>query len=499
MADIEFMRRLHLVEGWSVRRIATEFHIGRNTVRKYLGRDESTKAPVYTRARPVICPKMDSYRDLVDRWLIADRDAPPKQRHTARRIHQRLVTEYGATVAESTVRRYVRERRRVVAPKPTAAFLHLVFSPGQLAQVDWGEATVTIRGVATKAFMFCMRLGHSTAPFVMVFPSARMECFLEAHVRAFEYFGGVPGEIVYDNLSSAVTRILQRRGRVLNRTFQTLVAHYLFKPIFANPASGWEKGLVEGLVGYARRNYLVPLPQADSFNELNAKLRTRLTQDLDRIAPERGGSTVSALLVQEREGLMPLPPVPYRACTDHTVHVTRQATVRHQRVQYSVPAALIGKDLRLDAYFDHLEIYDNARLVARHGLGQPGGPPVLSLDHYLEVLVRKPGGVRHARVVAELGQEVTAYRDAFLAAKPDAYSAFVQILLLSRRYTLEAVVAGIAQAHRDRLYDVAQVEALIAGHIGRVGRVVDIPHSPVVRQHSPQAYDELLRVAGAAR
>jgi transposase len=500
VADIEFMRRLHLVEGWSVRRIAKEFHIGRNTVHKYLGRDESTGVPRYTRRRVVVCPKMDPYREVIDAWLVADLKAPVKQRHTSHRIYERLVDEYGARVAESTVRRYVAGRRRVVAPKPAAAFLHLAFSPGELAQVDWGEANVRIAGVATKAYMFCMRLGHSTTSFVMLFPSARLECFLEAHVRAFEYFGGVPAEIVYDNLSSAVTRIVHRRGRVLNKTFETLVAHYVFRPVFANPASGWEKGLVEGLVGYSRRNYLVPVPEARSFDELNAKLRSRLATDLDRVVPERDGATVSQLLVQDRAGFVALPPAPYRACRSHDVHVTRQATVRHQRVQYSVPAALVGHDLRLDAFYDHLEIYERARLVARHALGTPGGPPVLLLDHYLEVLVRKPGGVRHARVVKDLGREVTAYRDAFLAARPDAFSAFVQILLLSRRYTLDAVLAGIAQAHRDRVYDTAQVEALIASHLGRASQPVGaIPASPAVHQHRPEIYDDLLRSAGVGR
>ncbi len=500
MADIDFIRRLHFQEGWPVRRIAREFHVGRNTITKYLDRTTPLIEPAYVRTSPPRAMKMDRYRERIDAWLTEDLTAPRDQRHTAHRIYQRLVNELQATdLVESSVRRYVRLRRAVVAPKPPDVFLHLEVPPGGLSQIDWGDATIRLAGVDTKVMMFAMRLGYSTRPFVRLYPNARMECFLDGHIRAFEFYGGLAAQSVYDNLSSAVKRVLSRRGRALNPTFASFVAHYLFEPVFANVASGWEKGLVEGLVGYARRNYLVPVPNVDSIEQANAMLCERLEADLDRVVPERAGRTVRQLFEDEREQLMARPPSAYPACTRHTVHVSHQATVRHQMVQYSVPARLVGRtDLELRAFYAHVEVYDRTRLVASHALGQSGGPPVLELDHYLDVLVRKPGGVRHARVVNQLGKEVMAYRDDFLRLYPDAYGTFVKILMLSRSYTLDAVVAGIRTARAERIYDVARVEALIAGGLLSCvpqARSAPVPAGPVVNQPSPGQYDALLAAA----
>jgi hypothetical protein len=391
----------------------------------------------------------------------------------------------------------VRQRRQVVAPKPPAVFLHLEFLPGQLGQVDWGEATVILNDVPTKVQLFAMRLGYSTRPFVRLYPNARMECFLDGHNRAFAFFGDrLAHQLVYDNLSSAVQRVLNRRGRVLNPTFQAFVTHCLFDPVFANVASGWEKGLVEQLVGYARRNYLVPVPRVRSLEEANDELLRRLDADLDRIVPERAGRSVRQLFDEERQGMLLVPPSVFPACTRHTVHVSHQSTVRHLQVQYSVPARLVGrKDLQLRVFPERVEVYDRERCVANHPLGQRGHPPVLDLDHYLDVLVHKPGGVRHARVVNQLGEQVRLYRDAFLKLHPDAYGTFVQILLLSRRYTLQAVVAGIARAHAERVYDVARVESLIAH--GTTGAVTLAARTgPSVRQPALDQYDGLVAAAG---
>ncbi len=319
MADMEFIRRLQVAEGWSERRIAREFGYGRNTVHKLLDRSQPTTAPVYRRSKPVRAPKMDRYREIIDSWLIADQAAPRKQRHTAHRIHDRLVSEYDATdLAESSVRRYVRQRRELVAPKAAPAFLHLEFGPGQVAQVDWGEATVKLAGRQVTVWMFCMRLCHSTKPFVAVYPHGRMECFLEGHIQAFAWFGGIPAEIIYDNLGSAVQRVLSRRGRLLNAAFQAFVAHYLFKPVFANLAAGWEKGLVEGLVGTARRNYLVPVPDVSCLQEVNTHLRHGIDRDADHVVPERDGRSVRELFAEDRQGLIALPPSVFPACTRHS-------------------------------------------------------------------------------------------------------------------------------------------------------------------------------------
>jgi transposase len=491
VAQIQHIRYLHDVEGWSIRRIAREFHVSRKTIRLCLDRSTSTEEPKYRRTKPAPAPRMGPYKAVVDAWLLSDQKAPPKQRHTARRIYERLRDEYSAEVAESTVRRYVGVRRRELGSGRAEVFLQLVFPPGETAQVDWGEAVVRLGGKATKVYMFCMRLCHSTAAFVMLFPSARMECFLEGHVRAFAFFGGVPHRIIYDNLRSAVLRIVGR-GRELNNRFQTLAAHYLFEPVFATPGAGWEKGLVEDLVGTARRSLLVPVPETRALDDANGQLLARLLGWRRNTLPGRGGRTVGELWDEERPALRPLPPVPYRASTSHSVRVSKFATVQHQRVTYSVPARHVGQLLRLEAYYDHVEVYDGHRKVAEHRLGTPGQGPVLELDHYLDVLARKPGAIRHARVVSELGSIITSYRDAFLAARPQAYSEFVRILLLVRRHTLPAVLEAIATAHERRLYDAQSVESLL-GSMSAKGESGSLPPiGPRVEQTPPTAYDELL-------
>jgi transposase len=492
VAQIQTIRYLHDVEGWSIRRIARELHVSPKTIRRSLDRSVSTEEPRYTRTAPIFSPKMGPYGGVIDAWLEADLSAPKKQRHTARRIWERLREEYGAEVAESTVRAFVARRRREVAPKGDA-FLHLVFPPAEAAQVDWGEACVVMAGVPTRIYLFCMRLCYSTAAFVMAFPNARRECFLEGHVRAFEFFGGVPRRIVYDNLSSAVKRILHGRRRELNDRFLTLAAHYLFEPVFANPGAGWEKGLVEDLVGTFRRNVLVPVPTADSFAELNNRLWEELLGWRRKAPPNRGGHTVGELWDEERRLFLPLPAAAYRASTSHSVRVSKFATVQYERVTYSVPAQYAGRTLRLEAFYDHLEVYDGGRLVARHELAKKGSTPVLVLDHYLDVLIRKPAAVRHARVVVELGQVVTSYRDAFLRARPEAHRDFVRILLLSRRYTLPAVERAIAKAHTDRIYDADRVAALLEAELGKAQDSSMPPVAgPKVEQTPPEAYDELL-------
>ena len=498
VADIQVIRHLHLREGWSERRIAKELHLGRRTVHKYLCRDESTEQPVYTRHKPAAAPTMGAFQEIVDHWLLGDREAPRKQRHTAVRIRARLADEYDAALSESTVRHFVARRRAALGlAAHKEAYLHLAFDPGELAQVDWGNALVVVNGQPVEAWMFCMRLAYSTASFVGLYPNGRLEAFMDGHVRAFEFFGGVPHTIMYDNLRSAVTRILKGRRRELNPRFEGLAAHYVFKPTFANPAAGWEKGLVENLVGSVRRSFLVPVPKAAALEDLNRELRVRLLDTRSRVAPERDARTIGELWDTERRHLLALPPARFRASTTYGVRVSKLLTVRHQNVQYSVPVQYLHHKLRLEAFFDHVEIYDRERLVARHAVRKPGQPPALELDHYLDVLLRKPGGVRHARVVKELGEEVTAYRDAFLAHNPDAYATFVEILLLSRRYTREAVLAGIAKARAERIYDADRVEALIAGALDSAPLSLVVPPAgPRVNQPSPARYDALVAAAG---
>lgn len=492
VADYEFIRRLHVEHGISIREISRQYHISRRTIRDALAWDGSGDVCKYERRKPVVRPKTGCYVAIIDEWLIADQKEHPKQRHTGKRIWERLRDEYGAVVAEPTVRRLVAQRRMEVAPQPRQVFLMLTFEPGDLAQVDWGEAWVRINGSKTKVYLFCMRLGYSTAPFVMAFGSMRVECFLAGLVLAFSYWGGVPRHLVFDNLSSAVKRILQGHRRELTPRFQQLVAYYLFQPEFANPAAGWEKGLVEGLVGYARRNFLVPVPEVASLTELNAYLRSKTLAQRDHRAAERGGRTVGELWREEVARFLPLPKSAFQASTTHSVRVDKFSVLRHQRVLYSVPSRYAERRLRLEAFYDHLEVYDGAKLVARHPIAAKEQSPVLLLEHYLDALERKPGAIRHARVVAQLGLAVTAYRDAFLKAQPEAYSEFVRILLFVRSYPWPMVLQAITLATERRVYSAAGAEQILRECRSDEPEAVGPSEGPSVDQPNPAQYDELV-------
>ncbi|MDA8385496.1 MAG: IS21 family transposase [Actinomycetota bacterium] len=493
VADYQFIRKLHVDHGMSIREIAREYHYSRRTIRAALGWDGSDSVGKYERQKAPARPKTGEYVGTIDEWLVADQKVHRKQRHTAKRIWERLRDEYGVDVAECTVRRLVAQRRAEIAPLAKQVYLMLAFEAGDLAQVDWGEARVWIDGVLTKMYLFCMRLGYSTAPFVMAFSSMRMECFLEGHARALEYFAGVPRHLVYDNLSSAVKKILRGRERELNPRFQQLAAYYLFEPEFANPAAGWEKGLVEGLVGFSRRNYLVPVPRVSSLAELNAQLRAKTLALRAQTAAERGDRTVGDLWDEEIGRFLPLPRTAFRASTTHAVRVDKFSVFRHQQVKYSVPSRYAERRLRLEAFHDRLEVYDGANLVASHAIVPIAKSPVLRLEHYLDVLVRKPGAVRHAQVVSQLGSVATAYRDAFLKAQPQAYSEFVRVLLLVRTYPWPLVLSAMALATERRVYSAAGVDQIVRECQGNaVASAATLPHGPRVHQPDPARFDELV-------
>ncbi len=495
VADYDFIRRLVIEHGMSVREVARQYQFGRRTIRNALRWDGSEEVCKYQRQAAPPRPKTGEYVEFIDSCLVADQSAPKKQRHTAHRIWERLREEKHADAAESTIRQLVAQRRAALALRPAQVFLMLMFLAGDLAQVDWGEAQAIIGGVKRKIYIFCMRLGYSTASFVMAFTSMRMECFLAGHVAAFTYFGGVSRHVVYDNLSSAVKKILRGHGRELNPRFQQLVAYYLFQPDFATPAAGWENGLVENLVGYSRRNYLVPEPQVSSLSDLNEQLRARTLSAREKQAADRSG-TVGVLWDQELERFLPLPKTPFRPTTSRTVHVDKFSVIRYQQVRYSVPSRYAERRLRLEVFHDHLEVYDRTTLVVRHDIVGKDQSPVLRLEHYLDVLQRKPGAVRHARVVAELGPVVTAYRDAFLQVQPDAYAEFVRILLLVRTHPLAMVLQAIGLAAERRVYSVAGVaEILRHCRDGVPQEATALPTGPKVHQPEPSLFDDLVKVA----
>ena len=266
MYTVDLYLRVRLachVDGLSQREAASRFGIARETVRKMLRHSEP---PGYRRRQPPKRPKLAPFTDIIDRILEEDRPVHRKQHHTAKRIFERLRDEHGFTGKETIVKDYVRERRL----RRREMFVPLSHPPGH-AQADFGEADAIIAGVKYRAHFFVMTLPHSDACFVAAYPAATTEAWLDGHNRAFVFFGGVPQSILYDNDKCLVSRILPDGTRQRTRAFSGLQSHYLFEDRYGRPGKGNDKGNVEGVVGYARRNFMTPLPRFASWDAFNGQ------------------------------------------------------------------------------------------------------------------------------------------------------------------------------------------------------------------------------------
>ena len=339
------VRRSVYVEGLSERAAARRFGLARETVRKML---RYRRPRGYRRAQPIRRPKLDAFTGIIDQILREDQHRPKKQRHTAKRIGERLRAEYGFMGGDTIVKAYVREQRL----GGQEMFVPLAHPPGD-AQADFGEALVVIAGVECKAHYLVVDLPHSDDGFVKAFPAETAEAFCDGHNAAFRYFGGVPRRIVYDNTKLAVARILGDGTRQRTRVFSELQSHYLFDDRFGRPGKGNDKGKVEGLVGYARRNFFVPIPRFGSWDALNTDLECQCRERRGRRL-RRHTETIGERFERDRPALLPLPPVPYDACDTRTTRVTSLSLVRYRRNDWAkrareyVQVSRLLEDFRLD-------------------------------------------------------------------------------------------------------------------------------------------------------
>ncbi len=306
MDQYEFIRIGHRVYGKSIKQLIRETGHSRNTIRKalrneYLGYSDRTN-----QSNPVL----GRYHDRIDGWLEADKDVPKTQRHTATRIFNRLVVECGFDGSESNVRRYVRDAKRRLGVGRAKGFIPLDPESAIEGEVDWGNAVAIIGGNRTRVHLFCMRSKYSGKPFVQVYPCERQQVLFDGHMRAFEFYGGIFKRLIYDNLKTAVRKVLRGSKRIEQDHFQRFHSFYNFDCRFCNPDSGHEKGGVEGLVGFSRRNFMVPIPQADSLEDLNRRLAEQcLRYGSHRIHGR--DKTVDALFEEEKSSLLPLPADPF--------------------------------------------------------------------------------------------------------------------------------------------------------------------------------------------
>lgn len=446
----------------SIRALADKYGVHRRTVREAV----ASPVPPPRKSLPRRTSVLDAVRDAVEAMLVEDLAAPRKQRHTAKRICERLRAEHDARVSYSYVAKYVHRRRPQVVAQAAArdaaragvvaGFVPQCHPPGAEAEVDFADLWVRLDGEMTKCFLFTLRLSHSGRAVHRVFASQGQEAFLEGHVAAFEVFDGIPfDKIRYDNLRSAVHRVLFGRNRAESGRWLSFRAHYGFDAFYCVPGveGAHEKGGVEGDGGRFRRAHLVPVPQVATLAELNARL---VAADLAEDARHIDGRAVSvgAAFAGEAPLLLPLPGERFDTALSLTARVDRYAQIMVRQVRYSVPARLIGSRVRVALSASQLQVFDGAARVATHPRVLSRGHAVLELDHYLEILLGKPGALPGSTALAQArtAGTFTATHEAFWAAARNKHGdaagtrALIEVLLLHRRLRRDAVLAGIRAA-----------------------------------------------------
>ena len=446
--------------GMSGRALERKYRVGFRTVQKAL----ASAWPEPRKKLPPRPTRLDAYKPLIDQMLRADLDAPRKQRHTAKRIFDRLVAEHDAAeVSYAMVRDYVAGRRpqiRVEAGRGAPdVFVPQSHRPAAEAEVDFGDVTVRLRGEQVTCSLFSFRLSYSGKAVHRISASGGQEAFLEGHVHAFQVLGGIPtSKVRYDNLKAAVAQVLGfSRARVETDRWIAFRSHYGLDAFYCQPGitGAHEKGGVEGDIGWFRRNHLVPVPEVNSLAELNQIVECWDAADDARRIGTRP-RTVADHFAVERPLLKPLPDEPFETGLQLGLRVDRYSQITVRTNRYSVPVRLIGRRVRVMLGASQLVVYDRHEQVARHERLIAKAGVHLELDHYLEALVRKPGALPGATVLdqARAAGKFTPIHDAWWAAACKAHGdrdgtrALIEVLLLGRHLRQEHLAAGLAAALR---------------------------------------------------
>lgn len=488
------VRRAVFVEGKSQRAVAREFGFSRETVRKML---KYAVPPGYQRQQAIRRPKLGPWLGVIDAILEDDKQRPARQRHTAKRIFDRLREEHRFTGGYTIVKDYVRGEQL----RSREMFVPLTHPPGE-AQADFGEAVVVIAGVEQKAHYLAMDLPHSDDCFVVAFPAETTEAFLEGHVRAFAYFGGVPTRILYDNTRIAVAKILGGEQRQRTRAFSELQSYYLFADKFGRPAKGNDKGKVEGLVGYARRNFMVPIPRFSSWEELNAHLEKECRKRRERRL--RGHTeTIGERFERDHAALLPLPAAPYEACEKISARVSSLSLVRYRGNDYSVPTQYGHRQVWVKGYVHEVVIACASEVIARHRRSYERETVVFDPLHYLALLEQKTRALDQAAPLTgwRLPECFLTLRR-LLEARLNKHGSreYVQVLRLLETFDLAEVTHAIEDALQLGTISFDAVRHLLLCRIERRPPRLDMenyPHLPLAKVRTTQAADYMTLLAEA--
>ena len=448
MDQYEYIRTAHRIYGKNISELARQTGHSRNTVKKAI-----RKQPwCYKERKRQPFPALGAYLLNIKEWLTKDKEQPRKQRHTARRVYNRLKVEHSYQGSESSVRRYVRMARLELGLDPTCrAFIPCEPDAGREAEVDWGTATAVLAGEPIRLKFFCMRSKFSGKHFVRFYPCERQQAFFDAHIKAFEFFGGIFPILIYDNLSTAIRKVLQGKNRIEQEGFRKFKAYHNFESRFCNLNSGHEKGGVEGLVGFSRRNYMVPVPEATKMEELNEKI---LGQCLGYGSHKIAGRSlcVDELYEEEKKHLLSPPADVYSNIQPHEARADKYATVMVDKNRYSVPFQYVGFKLKIILHVERVDIFSGNKHLAVHERLFGNNKWSLIPEHYLELIQRRPMSFNSARPIRQWRKQWPESLNRLLShfcrfqGETKGIKDFIAVLMLYSRYQPGEVEAAVELA-----------------------------------------------------
>jgi transposase len=436
------IRRRYLVQKQTVTAIAKEMGLSRPTVRKHL---HTVEEPKYKRKQPS-APKLGQYEEQLTQWLMEDAKLARFRRRSGQRLFEGL-QDLGYMGAYDSVQRFVRRwKSKNHTPKISDAFVPLAFQPGDACQFDWSQEEVELGGVIYRIKVAHFRLAYSRQMFVVAYHKEMQEMVLDAHVRAFTFFGGVPARLIYDNLKAVVDTVYSGKERQFNRRFLTMANHYLFEPVACTPASGWEKGQVENQVGNIREWLFTPLARFTSLIELNTWLSTRCQELAQRKHPTQRSRTIAECFADEQPQLRTIA-ADFDGYIEQMLRVSSTCLVNADRNRYSVPAGFAGKAVSVRMTATEVRIVANNDTIATHARVFGRDHLVCNPWHYLPILDKKPGAIRDGApfVDWDLPRPIILVRNRILK-QPKGDRAFVELLMLAGEAGLDALTFACESA-----------------------------------------------------
>jgi len=501
MDQIHHIRELYFVQGLNISEIANKMKLDWKTVRKYVDMtDFNTPEPIAVQKE--LCPMLNPYKEKINEWLVEDKKAPRKQRHTAKRIYNRLLEEIpGFNCSIRTVSSYVKVRKEELNLKKPEGYIPLIHYPGE-SQGDFGTAIFFENGIPYDGKYFVLDFPYSNSGYLQLHRGENLECLLESLVAIFEHIGGVPSEIWFDNTKTIVTKVIYGGGREITERFSRFQEHYGFQAFFMNPASGNEKGGVENKVGYDRRNMLVPVPRFLDLADYNKDLLKKCDKDSDREHYRYAGETIEERFETDRAALKKLPEKPFDTASYEQVSVDKwgKFTLNGGKHTYSAAPEYAGQTIWLKITAEHIKVMDSAQneITTHRRLYGNESQESMNWLPYLECIAKKPRSLRNSGIFPMLPETMRDYLNT--CKNSDTGQILKMLCELTRNTGFESALNTVDQAIQYSAKDPDSLKALYRRLYS------DIPELPAITNLTVPAnivqfpvnlkdYDELLKKA----